>query len=659
MVSPPTDRPRVDVGVVTWNTAELTAGALGHLLHADQGCDLRVLVHDNGSSDGTPEVLARAVPEAEVEVSSRNLGFARAVNRLLRRSDAPWFLALNSDAWPEPGALRVLVAAAERHPRAAAAVPLLRRPDGGVEHSTHPFPSLGVAALDALGGRRWLPGAVLDARCLQGGWHHDRPRRVDWAVGAALLLRREAVEDVGPLDERFFMYVEDLQWCWRARQRGWEIRFEPGAVVRHVGNASGARRWGDRRVGLEAAYLRVFLREALGPRRAAAYRGLQALAGAERMVLARRRGRTGEAAHWRLLTKAQLGLVAAPPVDTDEPVDVGDLSGGGDGPAGQPPVPGGRPRVAVAVPTHGRARRLGRLVAALEAQTLPHDQFEVLVVDDASPDGTPEILRQLAASTPLRLRVLANPVRRGPAAARNLAWRSSAAPVVAFTDDDCVPDPDWLRAGLAALDGQARVVVGRTAPPADQLPLATAPFSRTMAVDSARFFETCNVFYRRRDLEAAGGFDERFRRPSGEDTHLGLAVTARGVEPVFARDALVLHDVRPGSLAGALRETLRWVDLPLVLRGRPEARPALVHRLVFWKPTHPPATVAAAGLLLALRWRPALVLVVPWLVHRLRTSPPCADPAGRVLALPGALAVDLCEVGVMVRGSLRHRTVLL
>jgi hypothetical protein len=80
---------------------------------------------------------------------------------------------------------------------------------------------------------------------------------------------------------------------------------------------------------------------------------------------------------------------------------------------------------------------------------------------------------------------------------------------------------------------------------------------------------------------------------------------------------------------------------------------------VFWKRTHPPAIVAAVGIVLALRWRPALLLALPWLVHRVRTDPVCADPVLRVACLPGALAVDLCEVGVMVRGSVRHRTLLL
>jgi GT2 family glycosyltransferase len=630
---------------VTWNSAELSVRALRHLLDTDQSVDLRVLVHDNASTDGTVESIRRHVPEAEVVAGDENLGFARAVNLLLARSDAPWFLALNSDAWPEPDAIGTLVACAAARPRAALVAPRLLRTDDSTEHSVHPFPRVGVALIDALGGRRWLPQSVLARRYLEGAWRGDHPEAVDWVVGAAWLLPRAAVDELGGLDERFFMYVEDLEWCARARAHGWEVWFEPGAVVRHVGNVSGQRRFGDGRLALEAANLRVHLRESLGPQRAIAYRALQAVACLRAAMRARRHGAATEAAQWRLQAKTHLGLVSPPQVGRAPD------SSGTDGIVG--------PKVAVVVPSHGRVDRLERLLAALIKQDLSAEDFEVVVVNDASPDGTRAMLAEAEASGMLPLRVLTQPVRRGPAAARNLAWRSTSAPVIAFTDDDCVPDPGWLRAGVAALDERARVAVGRTAPPLDQLHLTGAPFSRVMEVDSARYFETCNVFYRRSDLIAVGGFDERFRRPSGEDTRLGLAVTAVGVEPVFAADAIVYHDVRSGSFRDALREAARWADLPLVLKGRPDVRPALAHRLIFWKPTHPPAIAAAIGIALGMRWRATLLLTLPWMAYRLRTDPPCADPIHRMACLPGALAIDLCEVATMARGSLRHGTLLL
>jgi N-acetylglucosaminyl-diphospho-decaprenol L-rhamnosyltransferase len=303
--SPASFRPHVDVGVVSWNTAKLTARALRTLLDSDQGCSVRVLLRDNGSTDGTPDVLKELVPEAEVDAGAVNLGFAAGVNTLIARSTAPWLMLLNSDAWPEPAALGALVQAAEQHPRAAAIAPRLERPDGTLEHSTFPFPSLRIAAIMAFRRQR-LPEARADALMLEGAWKHDRPRRVDWAVGAALLLRREAIEAIGGFDEGFFMYVEDVEWCWRAANLGWEIWFEPGAVVRHVGNASGEQRYGARRTAAYMANTFRFFRREHGRVAAAAYRGLTVAGSALRYLSARRAHDGPGSAHWRGILAASM-----------------------------------------------------------------------------------------------------------------------------------------------------------------------------------------------------------------------------------------------------------------------------------------------------------------------------------------------------------------
>jgi GT2 family glycosyltransferase len=311
--------PRVDVGVVTWNTADLTVRALRHLLDEDQGVELRLLVRDNGSTDGTPDRLRNEVPEAHVDAGVDNLGFAAGVNSLLDRSDAPWFLPLNSDAWPRPGAIGRLVEVAGAHPRAAAVAPRLERPDGELEHSTHPFPSLLVAATMAAGGDRWLPRALAHRMMLEPAWDHRRARDVDWAVGAALLMRREAIEDVGGFDERFFMYAEDLAWCHRAAALGWSIRFDPSAVVVHVGNASGRQSYGGRRTRtyLENTH-RWYLHEH-GRGRSVAYRVLSAAGAARHERSARRCGDGPAAEFWREIRR--LHLAAVPDTDTSRPAD--------------------------------------------------------------------------------------------------------------------------------------------------------------------------------------------------------------------------------------------------------------------------------------------------------------------------------------------------
>jgi hypothetical protein len=300
--------PRVDVGMVTYNTRDLTIAALHRLMHANEGCRLRLLVRDNASSDGTAEAIAAHFPNAEVETGSQNLGFAAGVNTLLARSDAPWFLALNSDAWPEPGAVRRLLRAAEAFPCAAAVAPRLERPDGTLEHSTHPFPSLEVAAVTGAGLYRKVGRRRAQELLLEGSWMHDRPRTVDWAVGAALLLRRAALDDIGGFDERFFMYVEDLEWAWRARQRGWDIRFEPSAVVRHVGNASGEAVYGRRRTATYLHNTYRFYGRHHGPVSTTAFRALNLVGCARLYVQLRLQRDRAQAAFWADHVRAHLTL---------------------------------------------------------------------------------------------------------------------------------------------------------------------------------------------------------------------------------------------------------------------------------------------------------------------------------------------------------------
>ena len=292
------ERARVDVGVVTWNTRDVTVAALRRLLDTDQGCEIRLLVRDNGSTDGSAEAIAREVPEAVLDADADNLGFAAGMNRLIARSDAPWFFALNPDAWPMPGAIGRMIETALAHPEAAAIAPRLERPDGELEHSTLPFPSLRVAATVAFRSR-WTSPERADRMMLVGSWAHDRARDVDWAVGAALLIPRTALEDVGPLTERFFMYVEDLEWCWRARRRGWTIRFEPDAVVVHVGNVAGAQRYGERRTRTYMDNTYRFYRSEHGVAAAAAYRTLNIIGSGRGYLRAKRARDAGGIAYWR------------------------------------------------------------------------------------------------------------------------------------------------------------------------------------------------------------------------------------------------------------------------------------------------------------------------------------------------------------------------
>ncbi len=310
------------------------------------------------------------------------------------------------------------------------------------------------------------------------------------------------------------------------------------------------------------------------------------------------------------------------------------------------------PAVSVVCATYRRPQALGRLLAALAEQDLS-EPFEVIVSDDGSGDLAET--RAVVAASPLDIRLLEHPTNRGPGAARNDGWRAARADHIAFTDDDCQPTPGWLRAGLARVREGGVIVVGKVDPdPAQQDKVS--PWSRSLTIRDARFMQTANTFYAKADLEAVGGFDEVFRN-GGEDTDLGMRVIEQlGRERVFEPAAYVLHDVHPGTARSLARSSAtRWTDLPLVLRRHPEMR-AATHHGVFWKRTHPATLLALAGLALAPVQPLAAVALAPWLADRGWRHP---APGARLRSLPGTFLVDSAEVVGCLRGSLRHRSLLL
>ena len=235
--------------------------------------------------------------------------------------------------------------------------------------------------------------------------------------------------------------------------------------------------------------------------------------------------------------------------------------------------------------------------------------------------------------------------------------------MVAFTDDDCAPEPTWLESGLDALrDSGATVVVGRTDPNPAQLH-NTGAFSRTQRVNESsgtRYFHTCNIFYRRDALERLDGFDVGFRFKGGEDTDLGWRLLETGGTVAFADDAVVLHDVSKSSYRAALREASMWLDIPRVTKLHPvKARPMLVRRL-FWKKTHELVVIAVGSITVAALVRNPLPLLglIPWINFRLRRWPIVKGPRA-ALYLPHAFLIDVVEVTSMVRGSIINRVVVL
>ena len=319
----------------------------------------------------------------------------------------------------------------------------------------------------------------------------------------------------------------------------------------------------------------------------------------------------------------------------------------------------GSPVVTVVVASHERHLRLRWLLNALEEQTL-EEPWELVVVHTYEPETAERVLE----SHPLRrtgtLRhVPIEPGTGSPARQRNIGWRMAGADLVAFTDDDCRPESDWLERLLeAARLHPGSVVQGATRPDPYEWNILAAPHVRTLLIEPpGTYAQTCNILYPTELLEQLDGFDER--AIAGEDVGLSLRARAAGREITGASAATVYHSIEAHTLPGILRQNLKWRHLAYLVKRHPELRRQLPLR-IFWDTDHLRVTAAVAGLAGARRGRGLLVLAVPYLVTG--SARRGAGPRARAIALaelPGQAIRQAAEVAGLALGSLRHRTLLL
>lgn len=236
----------VTVAVVSWNTRALLERCL-ESLHADAHSGTAdVWVIDNASSDGSAELVRERFPWVSLIASSENLGFGAAVNAVAARTHSDWIAPANADTRVTPGALARLLAEGRAHPEAAVMAPRLILPGGDTQHSVYPFPTVAFTLAYVL-------GAVARSRrlarhwCIDEGFDPDLAREVDWAVGAFLLVRRDAFAQVGGFDEAQWMYAEDLDLNWRLARAGHRARYVPEARVHHAESSATTQAWGGER----------------------------------------------------------------------------------------------------------------------------------------------------------------------------------------------------------------------------------------------------------------------------------------------------------------------------------------------------------------------------------------------------------------------------
>jgi GT2 family glycosyltransferase len=317
------------------------------------------------------------------------------------------------------------------------------------------------------------------------------------------------------------------------------------------------------------------------------------------------------------------------------------------------------PAVGVVIASHGRALRLRWLLNALEEQRAA-GSFEVVVVHDYEPAERARLLDDHPLVRTGAARLLA--IARGsgsPARQRNLGWRAARASLIAFTDDDCRPEPEWLAALVAAAHAHPGAIVqGATRPDPFEQDVMAAPHIRTLTVTPPTSrAQTCNILYPRAVLEALGGFDEH--AVVGEDVDLALRARAAGVALAAAPAAVVHHAVEAFTLPGIVRQNWKWRHLPWLLARHPELRREC--RLgVFWVPRHGRLALAAAGMAAA-RAHPALALLgLPYAAEALSRRGPGARAHAVALAeLPGQACADAAELATYAIGSARHRTLVL
>ncbi len=217
-----------------------------------------IIIVDNASTDGTVEMLRAEFPNVCVIANSQNAGFTRANNQALAIAQGRYVFLLNPDTELRPGAVPALIEHMETHPQVGMIGPRLFYGDGAPQSSRRRFPTLATAFCESTRLQQWFPRNPILARYYMLDTSDEATQAVDWINGSAMFLRRQVYDQVGGMDEAFFMYSEELDWCYRIRQAGWEIMYLPSAQVTHYEGKSSEQAAAARDIYFHSSKVRFF-----------------------------------------------------------------------------------------------------------------------------------------------------------------------------------------------------------------------------------------------------------------------------------------------------------------------------------------------------------------------------------------------------------------
>ncbi len=259
----------LSVIIVNWNTRDMLAECINSIEQTTPELSLEIIVVDNASSDGSQAMLREKYPQVRLIANQDNVGFAKANNQAMRVAEGRYFLLWNSDAFVPPfplkegvpingqksDAIQTLFRLAEAQPKAGMVGAQLRNADGTFQASHTYFPHLWQEFLILTGLGRWWHGRWYPS-C--GAEDEKGAQIVDYVEGACMLVRRETFQEVGGLDEGFFMYAEEVDWCFAMKQKGWQVWYQPESKVTHLGGGSSIGRRTRREADLYRSRVRFF-----------------------------------------------------------------------------------------------------------------------------------------------------------------------------------------------------------------------------------------------------------------------------------------------------------------------------------------------------------------------------------------------------------------